>query len=89
MAFMAMKKNLDERARKKEFDEIFLKFDHNKNGCNKINIMQHLYWIIVLGKIYVKDFVREIKIQGVKICDADLEHIWKITDKSGQVKLKD
>ena len=32
MAFMAMRKNLDERARKKEFDEIFLKFDHNRNG---------------------------------------------------------
>ena len=33
MAFMAMKKNLDERARKKAFDEIFEKFDRNKNGC--------------------------------------------------------
>ena len=85
---MAMQKNLDERARKKEFYELFLKFDQNKNVCNNINIMQHLYWIIVLGKIYVKDFVREMKIQGVKICDADLEHICKITDKSGQVKLK-
>ena len=27
-----MKKNLDERARKKAFDEIFEKFDRNKNG---------------------------------------------------------
>lgn len=35
MAFMAMKKNLDERARKKAFDEIFEKFDRNKNGCVK------------------------------------------------------
>ena len=43
MAFMAMKKNLDERARKKGFDEIFLKFDHNKNGCIKKNIMKHFY----------------------------------------------
>ena len=33
MAFMAMKKNLEERARKKAFDEIFEKFDRNKNGC--------------------------------------------------------
>ena len=32
MAFMAMKRPLDERARKKEFDEIFQKFDHNRNG---------------------------------------------------------
>ena len=36
MAFMAMKKNLDERARKKAFDEIFEKFDRNKNGCVKL-----------------------------------------------------
>ena len=31
MAFMAMRKNLDERQRKKNFDEIFKKFDHNHN----------------------------------------------------------
>ena len=36
MAFMAMKKNLDERARKKGFDEIFDKFDRNKNGLYTI-----------------------------------------------------
>ena len=36
MAFMAMKKNLDDRARKKAFDEIFDKFDHNKNGKKTI-----------------------------------------------------
>ena len=35
MAFMSMKKNLDERARKKAFDEIFEKFDRNKNGLLK------------------------------------------------------
>ena len=28
---MAMRKNLDERHRKKNFDEIFKKFDHNHN----------------------------------------------------------
>ena len=32
MAFMAMKKNLNERARRKAFNDIFYKFDHNKNG---------------------------------------------------------
>ena len=38
MAFMAQRKNLDERARKKELDAIFAKFDQNQNGeilCNK------------------------------------------------------
>ena len=32
MAFMAMKKNLDERAKKKALDDIFTKFDHKRNG---------------------------------------------------------
>ena len=32
MAFMAMRKNLDERARKKAFDELFERYDHNRNG---------------------------------------------------------
>ena len=36
MAFMAMRKNLDERARKKELDAIFAKFDHNHNGIAAI-----------------------------------------------------
>ena len=32
MAFMAMRKNLDERQRQKNLDEIFAKFDKNHNG---------------------------------------------------------
>ena len=51
MAFMAMKKNLDERARKKAFDEIFEKFDRNKNGYVKVDISSFLYFIIFLKAI--------------------------------------
>ena len=32
--------------------------------------------------------MKEIKTQGVKICDADLENICKIADKSGQVQME-
>ena len=32
--------------------------------------------------------MKEIKTQGVKICDADLENIWKIANRSGQVHWK-
>ena len=46
MAFMAMKKNLDERARKKAFDEIFEKFDRNKNGCVK-KVIKHLIVYVI------------------------------------------
>ena len=42
----------------------------------------------ISGKIYVKDFVREIQLLGVEWSDEDLEHICKIADKSGQVGMK-
>jgi hypothetical protein len=45
-------------------------------------------WENTLGKIHVKVFLREIKMQGVKVSDDDLKNLCKITDKSGQVKLK-
>lgn len=32
MAFMQIKKRGDERAKKKAFDMVFDRFDHNKNG---------------------------------------------------------
>ena len=32
-----MRKNLDERAKKKELDAIFAKFDHNHNGSSFFN----------------------------------------------------
>ena len=63
MAFMAMKKNLDERARKKAFDEIFEKFDRNKNGCvKKVPKIVLCMWSFE-GTMYAKDFVREINNQ--------------------------
>ena len=46
MAFMSMKKNLDERARKKAFDEIFEKFDRNKNGFVKVSIISLFMYMI-------------------------------------------
>ena len=50
MAFMAMRKNLDERARQKELDAIFAKFDHNHNGSsnyshlNGVNILRFYFF---------------------------------------------
>ena len=96
MAFMAMKKNLDERARKKGFDEIFDKFDRNKNGLYHDidhwhdSCMQNLYcnfwWSFFPGTMYVKDFLRELKMQDIKVSDSELEKICKIADKTGRVK---
>ena len=47
MAFMAMRKNLDERAKKKELDAIFAKFDHNHNGNIYILIPQPVRSLIL------------------------------------------
>lgn len=62
-----MKKNLDERARKKAFDEIFDKFDRNKNGCDKVLIIWLFIYMIFKGTMYAKDFVREINNQVKRI----------------------
>ena len=50
MAFMAMRRNLDERARKKELDEVFNKFDRNKDGrffftVIKSKMLQNKLWL--------------------------------------------
>merc|ERR1712203_1262469 len=65
MAFMAMRKNLDERARRKELDAIFAKFDHNHNG-----------------RIYIKDFLAELKDHDMEISQAEVK---KIMDREGQL----
>jgi len=65
---MAMRKNLDERARKKELDAIFAKFDHNHNG-----------------RIYIKDFLAELKDQDIEISQAEVKKIMEFSDREGQL----
>ena len=67
MAFMAMRKNLDERARKKEFDEIFLKFDHNQNGSIKTFARKHFY------EKYFRENLRERLCEGNKAARSGME----------------
>ena len=49
MAFMAMRKNLDERQRKKNAAEIFTKFDKNQNGRISVRefvqVLSHFLYI--------------------------------------------
>merc|ERR1712183_209628 len=68
MAFMAMRRNLDERARRKELDAIFAKFDHNHNG-----------------RIYIKDFLAELKDQDIEISQAEVKKIMEFSDREGQL----
>merc|ERR1712062_744934 len=68
MAFMAMRKNLDERARRKELDAIFAKFDHNHNG-----------------RIYIKDFLAELKDHDIEISQAEVKKIMEFSDREGQL----
>merc|ERR1711902_387138 len=68
MAFMAMRKNLDERARRKELDAIFAKFDHNHNG-----------------RIYIKDFLAELKDHDIEISQAEVKKIMESSDREGQL----
>ena len=38
--------------------------------------------------MYVKDFVRELKMQDIKMDDTELEKLCKIADKTGKVKMQ-
>ena len=38
MAYMSLMKGLDEKAKKKDLDNIFLKLDKNQNGTKKLVI---------------------------------------------------
>ena len=63
MAFMAMRKNLDDRHRKKNFDEIFKKFDHNHNqrvSIREFTEVMVCFWFLVFdydeGKLVANMF---------------------------------
>ena len=86
---MAMRKNLDERARKKELDAIFAKFDHNHNGKQQLLAAQRSKYIEILffykGRIYIKDFLAELKDQDIEISQAEVKKIMEFSDREGQV----
>jgi hypothetical protein len=81
---VAMRKNLDERARRKAFDAIFKRFDYNHNGkndeTNKINIKK-----LNLGKLFIKDFVDELEMQEILLDEEEIEKISAFADAEGQV----
>ena len=87
MAFISIKKNLDERARKKDFDEIFHKYDHNKNGMDNPFNFSPLKQIFS-GAIYIKDFIKDMQLKDIKIETEEVEKLSRMADKSGQVMLK-
>ena len=84
MAFMAMRKNLDDRARKKELDAIFLKFDKNHNGELMIQYgcIQECW---ISGKIFVKDFISDIEELDVKVDAQEKKKLKDLADVDGQV----
>ena len=85
---MAMRKNLDERARKKELDAIFAKFDHNHNGSSnyfQLNRENLLRFFFYKGRIYIKDFLAELKDQDIEISQAEVKKIMEFSDREGQV----
>ena len=84
---MAMRKTMDERARKKALDAIFNRFDFNQNGevfCEKLSYnVKH----VISGKIFIKDFFDELEMQEIEVNQEEIEKITKFSDTEGQVKL--
>ena len=86
MAFMAMRKNLDDRARKKGLDSIFNKFDRNQNGKKLLVInATHGILYIMTGKIFIKDLVSSLLEQGHKVGEDEVRKLRSLADCDGQV----
>ena len=85
MAFMQMKRLGDERARRKGFENVFDRFDKNKNGRIGIASLVGFSIGIVLGSMYVKDFLKELDRLNIKIGQDELDEINRISDSTGKV----
>ena len=80
-----MRKNLDERARRKAFDAIFKRFDYNHNG-KKIETIDKDIKMFNLGKLFIKDFVDELEMQEILLDEEEIEKISAYADAEGQVQ---
>ena len=91
MAFMAMRKNLDDRHRKKNFDEIFKKFDHNHNqrvSIREFTEVVNLFWSKMEnyndGELIY--FVQEISEElEVEFDDKELDLLLRLAGEDGLV----
>ncbi len=57
MAGIVMKKGFTEKARKKAFESIFKKFDHNHNGKNICTLSENQTWSSG-SKMRNRDFIK-------------------------------
>ena len=84
---MAMRKTLDERARKKALDAIFNRFDFNQNGA--VTVAVGIFLLLVeyfSGKIFIKDFLEELEMQEIKVTDDEMKKLAQFSDSEGQVR---
>ena len=83
---MAMRKTMDERARKKALDAIFNRFDFNQNGEVFMRNYLMIWNMSFSGKIFIKDFFDELEMQEIEVNQEEIEKITKFSDTEGQVK---
>ena len=87
MAYMSLMKNLDEKAKKKDLDNIFLKLDKNQNGV-WLYLIRVLTNSIFAGKIFTNDLMNELNDQGYEMIDDERTKLLNVSDSKGQVKTK-
>ena len=80
-----MKRLGDERARRKGFENVFDRFDKNKNGRHCLGGQNIFLFLIVPGSMYVKDFLKEIDKLNIRIGQEELDEINRISDSTGKV----
>ena len=84
---VAMRKNLDERARRKAFDAIFRRFDYNHNG-KKLKMFFCSSIVFLAGKLFIKDFIDELEMQEIHVDEEEIEKLSGYADAEGQVQQK-
>ena len=83
---MAMRKNLDERHRKKNFDEIFKKFDHNHN--QRVSIREFTEVERYLRKRKTTNYLQEISEElELEFDEKEIELLQRLAGEDGLVEI--
>ena len=84
MAYMSLMKGLDEKAKKKDLDNIFLKLDKNQNGTTK-KLEVGDFNVFFVGKIFTNDLINELNDQGYEMIEDERNKLQNVSDSKGQV----
>ena len=89
MAYMSVMKGLDEKAKRKDVDGVFMRLDKNQNGLINFSIdAKSILQFTFTGKIYINDFINDLNDQSYQITEEERNKLVSASDGKGQVNKK-